>query len=129
MEATQTNAKYASRSKWIAALQRARSEGIKLYRDDQRAYFALSSDGATLYPVSLGSCSCKGGQAGYICKHRAALYAALHLLTDDQPTPEPPTPIAPAVCPTCHGDGTFRTYYGDHLSDYVTHTCHCQRAA
>ena len=131
MEATITTTRPAPLSRWTAALARARAEGITLYRNDQRDYFALSSDGQRLYPVSLQGCSCKAGQQGNVCKHSAALRAALGLLTDDEPTPEPPAPVVVTepVCRTCDGDGTIRTYYGDHLSDYVVHTCRCQRQA
>ena len=38
-------------------------------------------------------------------------------------------PADEPVCRTCDGEGVFRTYYGDHLNDYVVHTCHCQRVA
>lgn len=89
-EATITTTRPAVRSRWIAALARARAEGITLSRNDEREYFALSSDGQRLSPVSLQGCSCKAGQQGNVCKHSAALRAALHLLSDDQPMPERP---------------------------------------
>ncbi len=65
-------------ARWTAALDRARAKGVKLFRDDAGDYFALSTNGTTLYSVSTFTCSCKAGLGSDpVCLHRAALRAAL----------------------------------------------------
>ncbi len=128
-----TTTRPATLPRWTAALARARAEGITLYRDrDTRAYHALSADGARLYPVSLHGCSCKAGQHGNVCKHQAALRAALGLLGDTDPTPEPPAPAVAAperrMCTSCLDTGWARMATGYGLNDYVSVRCGCGAA-
>ncbi len=118
-------------SRWTAALARARHEGITLYRDrDTRAYHALSADGLRLYPVSLQGCACKAGEHGNVCKHAAALRAALGLLTDVTPDPEPSAPASPGrMCTDCLDTGWARMYLGHSLNDYTEVPCGCTQPA
>lgn len=114
-----------SPARWAKALERARS-GVTLYRDEYGHFFATSQrDPNTLYRCGAWNCGCEAAASGDpICAHRAAVRSALGMF---EPAAAPAAQPAEPVCPTCRGDGTFRTYYGDHLSDYVTHVCHCQR--
>ncbi len=128
-----TTTRPAPASRWIAALARARHEGIRLFQDrDTRAYHALSGDGQRLYPVSLQGCACKAGEHGNVCKHAAALRAALGLLTDVTPDPEPPAPVSPApeyrMCTDCLDSGWARMYLGHGLNDYTEVPCGCGAA-
>lgn len=76
---------------------KARTDGIKLYRDpkDGRHYASSRSQPGTLHYVTGISCTCAGFIAHQRCSHHSALLAALGWLD-----PEPETP-APASCPTC----------------------------
>ncbi len=88
--------------RWAAALDRARSKGIKLFHDVVDGhYYALSSDGHTLYPVSAFSCACIAAvQGDPVCVHRAALRShltQLDAITEqlvDEPTPTLPQHLA-----------------------------------
>lgn len=73
-----TTARLDTPARWIAALDRAHAKGVKLFRDDAGDYFALSTNGSTLYSVTAFTCSCKAGLGSDpVCLHRAALRAAL----------------------------------------------------
>ncbi len=122
-----TTTRPALASRWIAALARARHDGIRLYQDrDTRAFHALSGDGQRLYPVSLQGCACKSGERGNVCKHQAALRAALGLLNDPTPDPEPSAPASPAgTCTSCLDSGWARMYLGSGLNNYTCVPCGC----
>lgn len=125
-----TTTRPASSRRWIAALARARAEGITLYKDrDRYAYHALSADGLRLYPVSLQGCACKAGQSGNVCKHQAALRAHFGLL-GATPEPEPPAPAVAASapqrrCTSCLDTGWARLSRSGRLDDYTDVPCGC----
>ncbi len=125
-----TTTRPAPASRWIAALTRARHDGIRLYQDrDTRAFHALTGDGQRLYPVSLQGCACKAGEHGNVCKHQAALRAALGLLTETAPDPEPPAPASLArMCTSCLDSDWARMYLGSGLNNYTCVPCGCGAA-
>ena len=78
-------------------LAKARTEGVKLVRDQDGRHFATStSTPGRRYLVTGYSCTCRGFIAHQRCKHLAALLAAKGWFLDD-PNPDP----AGAVLPTC----------------------------
>lgn len=124
-------------ARWAAARTRAAERGTRIFQDSASGQvFATGSDGQTIYRVGWDTCDCRAAAEGDpICQHRAAFRehcqaedrAVARMLAASEGAVVLSVP-APAVCPDCHGEGTFRTYYGDHLSDYVEHVCHCRRA-
>ncbi len=81
---------------------KARTDGIRLFRDKSGRYFASSaSRPETLHFLTGYSCDCRGFVTHQRCKHHAALMVALGWVEDD-PTPEP-TPIS--TCGECQGQG------------------------
>lgn len=74
-------------------LAKARTEGIRLGRDDRGHYWASStSRPGHWYEVTGFSCTCPGFQGHQRCKHLAALHAHLGWITDE--TPLDPEPVA-----------------------------------
>lgn len=115
-----------SPARWTRAADRAIAEGVRVMQLPTTGVWVATSgtDAATAYVVTETGCECHAGAHGDpCCKHRAALRLHLGLLA----APVVPAPVA-AVCDTCRGSGTFRTYYGDRLNDYVTHACRCGAA-
>ncbi len=90
---------------------KARTDGIRLFRDKSGRYFASSaSKPGTLHYVTGYSCDCLGFVTHHRCKHHAALMTALGWVEDKRdPEPEPPTPIstcnAISPCGECAGMG------------------------
>lgn len=75
-------------------LDKAKSEGVRLYRDhDGRHYASSASQPGTLHYVTGYSCDCRGFVSHGRCKHYAALLSALGWLQDD-PEPSPVTTIS-----------------------------------
>ena len=70
-------------------LAKARTEGVKLVRDQDGRHFATStSTPGRRYLVTGYSCTCRGFIAHQRCKHLAALLAAKGWFLDD-PNPDP----------------------------------------
>jgi hypothetical protein len=88
----------------------ARATGVRLYQDraDGRFYASSRSQPGTLHRLTGFSCTCPGFVRHGRCAHLAALHCALGWINDD-PTPEPPTPIstcnAISPCGECGGMG------------------------
>ncbi|HYI23957.1 MAG TPA: hypothetical protein VD767_00975 [Thermomicrobiales bacterium] len=86
-----------TRARWVAALDRARREGISVRQlTSSGAWIASSaSDPHVAYEVSIHRCTCKAAEFGEdpVCKHRAALRIhlglplALDLAASDDPRP------------------------------------------
>ena len=70
-----------TQDRWIAALKRARLEGVTVRQlSASGAWIATSTtDPHTAYEVSIHRCTCKAAEFGFdpVCKHRAALRAHL----------------------------------------------------
>ncbi len=82
---------------------KARTDGIRLFRDRAGRYFASSaSKPGTLHYVTGYSCDCLGFVTHQRCKHHAALMAALGWIKTDH-EPKPPAAISP--CGECGGLG------------------------
>ena len=92
---------------------KARTDGIKLFRDKSGRYFASSaSTPGTLHYVTGYSCDCIGFVTHQRCKHHAALMVALGWLgpdrcpdPDPQPEPDPPATAMSTPCSECSGHG------------------------
>ena|SRR5690242_11518585 len=93
-----------------ASPRRQSSKVAKLHRhEDSDAIHALSSDGRTVYVVTLGdapSCTCPGFTHHGHCYHLAtalcrfpAFYTRPAAVIVPSTEPEPPTPAAPAALP------------------------------
>ena len=79
---------------------KARTDGIRLYRDRDGRYFASSrSEPGRLHYVTGYSCDCRGFTTHGRCKHHAALMVALGWV-DSDPEPEPVS-----ACGECGGHG------------------------
>ncbi len=86
---------------------KARTDGIKLFRDKSGRYFASSaSTPGTLHYVTGYSCDCLGFVTHHRCKHHAALLAAMGWLEGD-PEPTPPA-AALTPCGECAGLGELQ---------------------
>lgn len=124
-----------SRDQVITRLaEKARREGIKLYRDgkDGRYYASSVSRPSTKHYVTAISCDCAGFANYARCKHHAALLVALGWAGPDDLNPEPsiaalPVPIF--TCDECRGTGSVHgtvptgpTTWA--YSDIVCPTCH-----
>lgn len=84
---------------------KARTDGIRLFRDRAGRYYASSaSEPGRLHYVTGYSCDCRGFMTHQRCKHHAALLAALGWLNAE---PEPKKPAAPitSTCSECRGQG------------------------
>ncbi len=113
---------------------KARTDGIKLYRDRAGRYFASSaSKPGTLRFLTGYSCDCRGFMTHQRCKHHSALMTALGWIEDEHdPEPEPPTPIstcnAISPCGECGGLGELqdlevRQYGRYHMQWAACPTC------
>lgn len=107
MNATNTAprpARVATPERWARAAERARAEGIEVRQVASTGQWVATSgthaNVAYLMEVVAGTvraCTCPAGEHGDpCCKHAAAFYLSSGLLD-----PEPPTPAAPADCPSC----------------------------
>jgi hypothetical protein len=87
---------------------KARTDGIRLFRDRAGRYYASSaSEAGKLHYLTGYSCDCRGFMTHQRCKHYAALMTALGWL-EREPEPDPePTPPAVSVspCGECGGAG------------------------
>ena len=84
-------------------LAKARTEGVKLLRDQDGRHFATStSTPGRRYLVTGYSCTCRGFIAHQRCKHLAALLAAKGWL-DGTPDPDP----APMAITLAYVDGHY----------------------
>ncbi len=84
---------------------KARTDGIRLFRDRAGRYFASSaSKPGTLHYVTGYSCDCLGFVTHHRCKHHAALMTALGWIDDNvDPEPEPPAISTCNACGVCQG--------------------------
>jgi hypothetical protein len=83
-----------SADRWSRALDRARSEGIRLLRGDANAYRVVSGD--HIYATTADTCTCAAALSGDpCCKHRAAVRSAEALRKTSRTF----------GCPTCAGSG------------------------
>jgi SWIM zinc finger len=60
---------------WHRAYERAKSEGVKVYRDGDEWTTTSTSEPGRRHRVN-GSCDCQGAEKGLICKHLSAVVAA-----------------------------------------------------
>jgi hypothetical protein len=88
---------------------KARTDGIRLFRDRAGRYFASSaSTPGTLHYVTAVSCDCPGFFHHGRCSHLAALHSALGWINDD-PDPEPTPPaVSVSPCGECGGMGELQ---------------------
>jgi hypothetical protein len=106
--AAQMQTQPATAAQWTRALARAIDEGLDVLVEPTsgEAFIESVTTPGTLYAVSTRSCSCKAGQRGIPCKHRAAYLAQigeLHLDPDSTPTALGIVPARP--CFWCNGSG------------------------
>ena len=113
-------------------LDKARVEGVRLYRDpaDGRYYVSSASTPGRYYLLTGYSCECAGFCQHGHCKHYAALMAALGWI-DREPDGPAPTP---AACSDCADKGTvigtFATGRRTYRYDWQTcPTCHGHKIA
>jgi hypothetical protein len=80
----------ANAQRWQAALNRAIAEAVDILVEpiSGEVFCESSTRPGTLYVVSRTSCTCKAGQQGVPCKHRASLLAQLGELPLN-PDPDP----------------------------------------
>ena len=105
--------------------EKARVEGVKLYRDerDGRHYASSVSNPGHMYYLTAVSCTCPGFASHGHCKHHSALLVALGWASDE-PTPEP----EPVTCTSCKGQGSTAStelFHGRRLDILVT-CWHCR---
>ncbi len=60
---------------WLRAFERARAEGVKVYRMDGEWYATSVSHKGQRHHVN-ASCDCEAARRGLLCKHIAAVLAA-----------------------------------------------------
>src|SRR4051794_27085588 len=89
-------------ARWQQALDRALAEclGVVIEPISGEAFVESATHPGALYAVSATSCSCKAGQAGQPCKHRACYLAQIGEL-----------PLPPAPCRVCGGRGVLFSEY------------------
>jgi hypothetical protein len=83
---------------WNRALQRAIAEALDVLTEPQsgRTFVESGTTPGIVYEVTEHGCSCKAGQNGVPCKHRACLLAQLGILPLDT-EPESASASAPTV--------------------------------
>ena len=113
-------------------LDKARAEGVRLYRDpaDGRYYASSASTPARLYLLTGYSGECAGFRQHEHCKHYAAFMLALGWIAT---VPDGPVPT-PVTCSDCAGKGTvigtFVTRRRTYQYDWQTcPTCHGHKIA
>lgn len=93
---------------------KARSEGVKLYRDQATGTYVATSgtDAAKAYVVTPHTCECQGFASHGRCKHIGALHAAIGWIAKSVVMPAPVVTIivgetipATPVCTHCDGRG------------------------
>lgn len=102
----------------------AEAAGVEVRHYGNEWYATSQSDPHSLHRVTLLSCDCRGFQHWGRCRHLARLLDVTGNLPGRDDQPEPPAPAPGERCPVCGGEGFQRMYYGGHLSDYYTFTCH-----
>ncbi len=135
---TMVRGKQATPERWQKALQRAKVEGLAIYKiaGTGQAVVTSARDRATVYATDGMSCECEAATlfADPVCKHRALYCFDGGMLIDDSIAPvtrpiaikPPPTVriVAMETCPDCHGDGYGRMYTGGRMSDWISCDCH-----
>ena len=95
---------------WYWALERALAEALDLLTEPRsgRTFVESGTTPGVLYEVTQRGCSCKAGESGLPCKHRACLLAQLGVLPLDA-DPAPAVVAIPATreiaCLFCYGTG------------------------
>lgn len=86
---------------------KARTDGIRLFRDRAGRYYASSaSEPGRLHYVTGYSCDCRGFMTHQRCRHHAALLAALGWLNVEPDPQKPAAAITP--CNECSGHGEIQ---------------------
>lgn len=114
----------AAALKWESALNRAIEERISLRLDREPGALASSGTAQGIeYRVTFETCTCKAGEKGLICKHRAALLFASGKFDSPQTSETKESLIVSKTCPSCNGEGFSRMYTGGRLSDWWAIEC------
>lgn len=119
-----TKIQQTAAQKWEAALTRAIEERISLRFDREPGALASSGTAQGIeYRVTFEACTCKAGEKGLICKHRAALLFASGKFDSIQEPETNESLIVSQTCPSCDGEGFSRMYTGGRLSDWWAIQC------